>query len=344
MNNWIPKNLRNLPNRKFNKSVLWLLGILALFQLGCSSRPDGVMSRREMRSFLVDYHLLEGVFLAQRIVEEAEKDNYYHALFEKHGITKADFDSSLVYYTRNPKVFERIYNGVTNDLDEIKADVSSGKYFPVLPDSVRLKPEIKDIWSLDSAFYAIGDSSESKLYFTIKNKDLLSKDVYYFAFRMRAFPHDSIQSGYTTFRVHYADGQMDSLYHEVLNDSVFRRYKYTLIAKRNFKIDSLSGVFYENHQEADSFCVYVDSVILKRKYIPALQDSIKLQLDTVPVKQDSITMAADSTSSIHKDSTGIEKDTLLLIKDSVKTSKEELKVKPDTIRSKRRRLQLRPAV
>ena len=97
-----------------------MLGILALFQLGCSSRPDGVMSRREMRSFLVDYHLLEGVFLAQRIVEEAEKDNYYHALFEKHGITKADFDSSLVYYTRNPKVFERIYNGVTNDLDEIR--------------------------------------------------------------------------------------------------------------------------------------------------------------------------------------------------------------------------------
>ena len=158
---------------------------------------------------------------------------------------------------------------------------------------------------------------------------MLSKDVYYFAFRMRAFPHDSIQSGYTTFRVHYADGQMDSLYHEVLNDSVFRRYKYTLIAKRNFKIDSLSGVFYENHQEADSFCVYVDSVILKRKYIPALQDSIKLQLDTVPVKQDSITMTADSVSTYQ---------------DSIKTSKEELKVKPDTIRSKRRRLQLRPAV
>ncbi len=343
MNNWIPKNLRNLPNRKFNKSVLWLLGILALFQLGCSSRPDGVMSRREMRSFLVDYYLLEGVLSAQRIMEEAEKDNYYHALFEKHGITKADFDSSLVYYTRNPKVFERIYNGVTNDLDEIKADVSSGKYFPVLPDSIRLKPEIKEIWSLDSIFYAIGDSSKSKLYFTVKNRDLLSKDVYYFSFRMRAFPHDSVQSGYTTFRVHYADGQMDSLRHKVLNDSIFRRYKYTLIAKRNFKIDSLSGVFYENLQEADSFCVYVDSVILKRKYVSALQDSIKLQLDTVPAKQDSIAGATDSVLT-HQDSIRIQKDTLSPAKDSIKTTKEELKAKPDTIQPRRRGLQLRPAV
>jgi hypothetical protein len=343
MNNWIPKNLRNLPNKRLSKSVFWLLGILALFQLGCSSRPDGVMSRREMRSFLVDYYLLEGVLSAQRIMEEAEKDNYYHALFEKHGITKADFDSSLVYYTRNPKVFERIYNGVTNDLDEIKADVSSGKYFPVLPDSIRLKPEIKEIWSLDSIFYAIGDSSKSKLYFTVKNRDLLSKDVYYFSFRMRAFPHDSVQSGYTTFRVHYADGQMDSLRHKVLNDSIFRRYKYTLIAKRNFKIDSLSGVFYENLQEADSFCVYVDSVILKRKYVSALQDSIKLQLDTVPAKQDSIAGATDSVLT-HQDSIRIQKDTLSPAKDSIKTTKEELKAKPDTIQPRRRGLQLRPAV
>lgn len=309
MNNWIPKNLRTLPNKMLNKSVFWLLGILVLFQLACSSRSEGVMSRREMRSFLVDYHLLEGVLSAQGIVEEDVKDNYYHALFEKYGITKADFDSSLVYYTKNPKVFERIYNGVTNDLDEIKADVISGKYFPVLPDSIRLKPEIKEIWSLDSAFHAIGDSSRSKLFFTVKNKNLLSKDVYYFSFRMRAFPHDSILSGYTIFRVHYADGQTDSLCHEVLNDSIFRRYKYTLIAKRNFKIDSLSGVFYENLQDVDSFCVYVDSVVLKRKYVPALQDSIKLQLDTVPAKQDSIVTAADSVS-MYQDSIKVKKDTL----------------------------------
>lgn len=342
MNTWIPKNLRNQSNRMHSKSVFGLIAVLMLFQLACSSRPEGVMSRKEMRLFLVDYHLLEGVLTAQRIVEEDVKDNYYQALFEKHGITKADFDSSLVYYTKSPKTFERIYVRVTHDLDEIKADVTTGKYFPVLPDSIRLKPELKNIWSLDTAFHVNGDSSKQKLFFTIKNKNLLSKDVYYLSFKIRAFPHDSIQSGYTSFRVHYADGETDSLYHEILNDSILKRYKYTFVAKRNFKIDSLSGVFYKNLQEADSFRVYVDSIVLKRKYIPSLQDSIKLQLDTVPARQDSIAVATD-TLIVHPDSVTSKKDTLSKRKDSINT-KEGFNIKSDSVPKKRKQVPLKRAV
>lgn len=267
----------------FKRAIYWLLCCIMLLQFACSKRPDDVMNRREMRSFLTDLHLLEGVFSSGVSFNDFDRACYYNALLQKHGITKAIFDSSLVYYTKNPKMFERIYSGVNRDIESLKADVLAGKYFPVLPDSIRLKPEIKNIWSLDTTFTCRGDSACPKLYFTVKNRDLLIKDAYFLSFRMRALPHDSVKSGYTAFRIHYADGQVDSLWHEVLNDSVLRRYKFRFNATRNYQIDSLSGVFYKSRMVIDSLYVDVDSIVLKRMFVPALQDSLRLQLDTIPV-------------------------------------------------------------
>lgn len=259
-----------------------------LFQFACNNRPDDVMSRREMRSFLTDLHLLEGVFSSKPPQLDRERAYYYNALFQKHGITKAEFDSSLVYYTKNPKAFERIYSGVNMDLEALKADVAGGKYFPVLPDSIRLKPELTNIWSLDTTFNYPADSAKQKLHFALSNRKLLSKDIYDFSFRMRAVSRDSLHMGYTAFRIHYADGGVDSLWHEVACDSLLRRYKFKFRAARNYSIDSLSGVFYRAQREFDTAKVYVDSIVLFRKYVPALQDSIQLQLDTVSLQLDTL--------------------------------------------------------
>ncbi|MDD2284493.1 MAG: DUF4296 domain-containing protein [Paludibacter sp.] len=266
------------------KGTNCLLFCILLFQFACSNRPDEVMSRREMRSFLTDLHLLEGVFSSNGTIDEREKAYYYNALFLKHGITKAEFDSSLAYYTKNPKMFERIYTDVNKDLEKLDLDVADGKYFPVLPDSIRLKPEQANIWNLDTTFSFPKDSTRHNLYFSIKNTELLTKDIYSFSFRMRAFPHDSLDAGYSVFRIHYANGQVDSLWHEVLNDSVLRRYKFRCKAARNFKIDSLSGVFYTNPNGPDTYRINIDSVVLFRRYVPAFQDSLRLQLDSLPPK------------------------------------------------------------
>jgi hypothetical protein len=281
-----------------SKLTKWLLCCIMLFQFAaCSTRPDDVMSRKEMRSFLTDLHLLEGVFSSNPPAHDRERAYYYNALFEKHGITKAEFDSSLVYYTKNPKVFERIYARVNNNLEALKADVAGGKYFPVLPDSIRLKPEFTNIWSLDTTFTYPADSAKNKLHFSIANRKLLTKDIYDFSFRMRAVPRDSLQMGYTAFRIHYADGQVDSLWHEVVCDSLLRRYKFRFRAVRNYKIDSLSGVFYAGLLATDTFKIKIDSISLHRKYVPVYQDSLLLQLDTVPkptLNPDSLLLEVDT--------------------------------------------------
>lgn len=265
------------------KAIKWLFCCVVLLQFACSNRPDDVLSKSEMKSFLTDLHLLEGVFSSDVTISEDDKILYYQALFQKHGISKAQFDSSLVYYTRNPKVFERIYTGVNKNLEGLRAEVEAGKYTPVLPDSIRLKPLEINIWNRDTAFTYPDDSTKNQSGFSLVNSGLLTKDIYSFSFRMRALPHDSVKSGYTSFRIHYADGNVDSLWHAVKNDSVLRRYKFRFKAARNIKIDSLSGVFYASPTRQDTISLVVDSIMLFRKYIPAMQDSLRMKLDTIPL-------------------------------------------------------------
>ncbi len=275
-----------------------LIGCIIFFQFyACSNRPDGVMSQRKMKAFLTEIHLLDGVLSTQVIENDRERAYYYNALFEKHGTSKAAFDSSLVYYTKNPKVFERIYAGVVKNLEALKSDVDGGKYFPVLPDSIRLKPTKLDIWSQPLAFKLPEDSVKNNAVFSISHRALLTKDIYHLHFLLRVAPQDSIEhDAYAALRIHYANGQVDSLTHPISTDSVLRRYKFRMKASRNFTIDSLTGAFFNDWNKSKKLKISVDSISLNREYIVALQDSLRLQLDSVSV----IVMDVDSIAAAQK--------------------------------------------
>jgi len=261
-----------------------LIGLLFVMA-ACSSRPDGVMSQREMRLFLTDLHLLEGV-LAQH-PEIAGDDRlqvyYYNALFEKHGITKANFDSSLVYYTKQPKRFERIYANVTRQLEQLEKDVIDGKYELAIPDSILKRPTITDLPALAASYRFTPDSTRTRLAFSIQNSDLMTRDVYHLRFRMRREPRDSSEGVYAALRIHYADGHTDSLSYPIKNDSILRRYHFRLVARRNLAVDSLSGVLLGAKSTKGQFRVTVDSISLKREYIAFMQDSLRNRLDSIPI-------------------------------------------------------------
>jgi hypothetical protein len=48
-----------------------------------------------------------------------ELASYYQSVLNKHGVTQAQFDSSLVWYTDNPQIFNKIYPNV---IERLQAD------------------------------------------------------------------------------------------------------------------------------------------------------------------------------------------------------------------------------
>ena len=98
------------------KIVCVLLACVAM--MGC--RPRGVLSNREMRDVLYDLHRVDGALqvAGYSYGHSQEVAGYYKNVLDEHGITQAQFDSSLVWYTDNPQIFNKIYPKVIERLEE----------------------------------------------------------------------------------------------------------------------------------------------------------------------------------------------------------------------------------
>ena len=95
-----------------------VLLVVAVLSTGC--RPKGIMHSGKMREVLVDLHKTDALLqmAGQQYIPIEEKNLYYAQVLEKHGITQAQFDSSIVWYTAHPQLFDKIYPRVMAELKD----------------------------------------------------------------------------------------------------------------------------------------------------------------------------------------------------------------------------------
>ena len=104
---------------KISKTILvFTLCSLLLILSGC--RPKGILHSWELRALLYDLHRMDALLqVSGKQYESDEVRNiYYAAVLEKHGVTQAQFASSLVWYTAHPQLFDKIYPKVIARLME----------------------------------------------------------------------------------------------------------------------------------------------------------------------------------------------------------------------------------
>lgn len=292
---------------KKKSNILFLLMVAVLlhvFLTSCDRRPEGVLNSRSMENLLVEMHLLEGSLRASGgyYGSGTDKMEYYNALFDKYGITVDEFDSSLVWYTKHPKQFERIYLNVVGRIDTLSAEILRGKYHPV--DSSARSGEM-NLWTKATKYVFTKDSARNKLEFKIENVELLPGDVYKLSFLRRSAPSDSSRNPHAVLYVNYANDVVDSIYTRTPNDSVLRRYTLIFKARKNLPVRSLSGYLLGTESSNGKMNAYLDSIRLIRRYNPFKQDSIRAamhKMDSTLVVADSLqTAAADSSKSLRKD-------------------------------------------
>lgn len=87
--------------------IRWtLIPCLALLASCGKEIPSDIIQPDKMERVLYDYHLSIG--MAQNS-KNTEKEAYKNYIFQKHRITEAEFDSSMVWYTRESKELYAIY-------------------------------------------------------------------------------------------------------------------------------------------------------------------------------------------------------------------------------------------
>lgn len=112
------------------KSSLVVILVLALTSfIGCRpSVPDGIIGSSDMEDILYDYHVSRAMSRYNSDDQHNQDYNetlYMQAMLKKHGITQAEFDSSLVYYYSHADKFAKIYQNVTKRLNEEATEIGA---------------------------------------------------------------------------------------------------------------------------------------------------------------------------------------------------------------------------
>ncbi len=92
--------------------------VVCVLMFSCKPQvPSKYLQPDEMEDILYDYHIAMGM-VGENDTNDIQKRMYQASVLKNHGITVAEFDSSLVYYTRHADKFQQIYENISKRLSD----------------------------------------------------------------------------------------------------------------------------------------------------------------------------------------------------------------------------------
>lgn len=85
------------------------VGSLAMLAACTVKVPSHIIQQQEMEDLLYDYHMMQAMAGDLGGGNNLTRKQYEQYVFDKHGITEAEFDTSLAWYMRNTRRLEEVY-------------------------------------------------------------------------------------------------------------------------------------------------------------------------------------------------------------------------------------------
>lgn len=91
--------------------------LAAVCLLACTVQvPSDIIQKEEMEDLLYDYHLMQAMAGDLPTSDRYKRKLYEQYVFDKHGVTEAEFDSSLAWYMRHTRELEGVYKNLNRRL------------------------------------------------------------------------------------------------------------------------------------------------------------------------------------------------------------------------------------
>lgn len=111
------------------KYAVFLIALM-LLSSACTRKPKNLIKEDAMVEFLTDAYMLEGFYAVEhQLVDPTTSPDMdpvvlasYDELFEKHSVTKEQFDASMDYYMRHSDKYESIHKKVLEKIEEYPLD------------------------------------------------------------------------------------------------------------------------------------------------------------------------------------------------------------------------------
>jgi hypothetical protein len=127
------------------------------FMVSCKpSVPEQYIQPDDMEDLIYDYHVAQGLAMQEDGNQEYNRRLTFELVLKKHGLTQAQFDSSLVYYytraDRFQEIYKRVQDRLTAEAEKYGANVSE-----VQITANSLSGDTAEVWKGERALMLLND-------------------------------------------------------------------------------------------------------------------------------------------------------------------------------------------
>lgn len=293
--------------------IQWYSVILLAFCFtACQvKRPKAVLSDAKMENVLYDFHIAKAMGEDIPYNEGYKRVLYIETVYKKHGITQADFDTSMVWYARHPDVLTKVYEKVNQRL---KTERDGINHLIALRDNKpkeSLPGDSINVWIWQHIYELTGMPLDNKIAFTLPS-DSNFKD------------RDTLK---WTVRFHFNGGKPDSVLAPLMAMQIF------------YEKDTINGMLKIKHSGTETLTLAADTLGKIKEvrgfiYYPMQKTTQSLLTDHISLMR---YHATDTLFNAKKDSVeSTPKDTL------VQKPVEPLEIKKVEEKDNIRRHEMRP--
>ncbi len=218
-----------------------------LLVVSCNKRPKGVLSDDEMVGLIADMQVAE-VYMQQHnsgYYNDSVRDSAVQWALDKHGLSKADFDSTMTWYGRNIDDYLNLFGKVDAELAK-RQNKAIGETEKNLVSA--------DLWPYSRHIMISENSPSNGLAFSLPLNDLSKGERITWKMRLRGLPSGNVLLG-----VDYDNGTSSYMYQSPNGNS---KIDMTLQTDSSYNVKRVFG--YVRVKEDHSLPVWIDSIALQR--------------------------------------------------------------------------------
>ena len=229
--------------RKFG---LFLLSMMMLLVWGCDKDTPRHLSHGKMEAILYDYHVADAVSNTDVNYDDTLRLNVYKlAVLQKHGVTEADFDSSMVYYTRHAdelyEIYERLSKRLADEALILGASASEANRYMTISNT----GDTANIWTGDESLVLTQHAGFNVYSFSLKADTTYKPgDQFILSFETKFIYQDGARSGMALLALTYEN---DSTASVMTRMSIDNQYRVNISDGERRGIKQVSGYFMLQH-------------------------------------------------------------------------------------------------
>ncbi len=257
------------------KNYLFLLPIL-LF--ACHS--DMLIPQKDMVQILVKISLIDATIIttdSRNTLYYKDTIDYYSSAYEAMGYTKAQFDSSISYYSRNPKEFDLLFDKVIIELSKMETKLTEEtNQANSLKDSTAIDTAA-NLWNQKTLWSIPEDGIDNHIYFNIPVKGF---GTYTLSGDFQVFEDDKSVKPRVIAYFYYDDksesGKLTQAKEHVFQQDGISRKVSLSFELNDPKVTHLKGVLLDNGNDNGKVKkhVLISNLMVKYKPFPSNQNTI----------------------------------------------------------------------